>query len=357
MKKKDKMNILMISPGLDKSLGGMSTVVNNYFESEIVNEINLKHISTYKPGRLYTKVFKAISAYINIIISAIKYKIDIIHIHMASRGSFYRKSIIVILMNLLKKRVIVHLHGGGFDKFYTKESSKLAQRYIKYILNKSDLLIVLSEEWKEKIINYGIETKVEVLFNGVYLPKINLYKSKNKNITFLGRLTEEKGFFDLLKIAKVLNKDNNMKIDFNIGGSGDTEYINHLVTDYGIEENINLNGWVNSVEKDEILQNTGIFILPSYFEAMPMSILEAMSYGIPIITTNVGGIPAIIEQGINGYMREPGDIDSMVNDIKQILYNDEFRCELSKNSYYKIKQHFSMEKQNKELIKLYKSII
>lgn len=249
-----------------------------------------------------------------------KKKIDIAHIHMAQQGSFYRKSVLLLLV---KKncRVVLHIHASQFDTFYSKNSF-LAQRYIRWILNKPNQVVALSEEWAT-FYKQLTKVPVTVIENAVKMPVNSSYNSQAKNIVAFGRLGERKGSYDILKIAKnIENKFPNVR--FCLYGDGDTAEIAAQIKEKTIG-NVVLGGWVKDAQKEKIMQDAVLHALPSYHEGLPMAILETMSYGIPNISTNVGGIPQVIKDNENGLLIEAGDTEQLESKIIGFLANESQR--------------------------------
>lgn len=348
--------ILMVGPDYTRVNGGMSTVVKNYYESDLIDKIDIKFIATYNEGNIIYKLLFAIQAYIKILLElAFNRKIKIIHINMAARGSFYRKSIVVLLSKLFRKKTIIHMHGGAFSVFYEQECNNITKKYINFIFNISNIILVLSNEWKERFERYNIYTKIKVLYNGVKVPLVNNYNEKNNNIIFLGKICEEKGIFDLLLVIKQLREKNN-DIKLIIGGEGEVERLSSEIKKLGIEENVNYLGWINTDERNYWLKKSKIFILPSYYEAMPMSILEAMSFGIPVISTQVGGIPTLINNNVDGILYTPGNLEELRNSILKLYSDDNLLKKISNNCYKKCKNKFSLDKINNEILKIYHEV-
>jgi len=100
-----------------------------------------------------------------------------------------------------------------------------------------------------------------------------------------------------------------------------------------------------------------VFLLPSYFEGLPYTILEAMAHGLPVIATNVGAIPEVIEEGINGFLINPGDIDDLTKKIKTLITNKALIEEIGKNNRRKIADKYSMDKQVENYKNLYTSLL
>ena len=114
-------------------------------------------------------------------------------------------------------------------------------------------------------------------------------------------------------------------------------------------------GWINAEDKEDFFSRTMINILPSYHEGLPMTILETMAYGIPNISTNIASIPEVIKNGENGYLIEPGDIESLKKYILLLISNKKKRTEISCEAKKTIDENFSIDKHINNLKKIYKS--
>ena len=347
------MKILMIGPERNVQ-GGISSVINNYYSSGMNSKVDLKYIGTMIDGNKIKKLNKAIKSYLYFIKNINMY--DIIHVHMASRASFYRKSIFIKFAKRHKKKVIIHLHGAEFKEFYSQECNDKQKRYVKKIFSYADKIIALSEEWKVFLANICSEDCIEVVYNAVVVPKKINKDYNEKSILFLGRLGRRKGTYDLLKvIPKIVSKYPNVK--FYLGGDGDIEQVNKICEESNIKNNVKILGWVDFDKKQQLLNNCGIYILPSYNEGMPMSLLEAMSYGKPVISTYVGGIPKVIKNNSNGVLFSAGDIDKLYNCLDELLSSEEKRKTLCMNALKNIKDNFDINDNINQIIKIYNNII
>ncbi|MBC5624102.1 glycosyltransferase family 4 protein [Clostridium sp. NSJ-49] len=345
------MNVLMLGPSKD-SMGGISTVIKNFYENFKFDDINIIYMATWKEGKLRERLIFTISIILKIIKIIIKEKIDILHIHVAQDGSFYRKSLIIIIAKLFRKKVLLHIHASQFDKFYEK-SNIIIRIYIKFILSLPNKLIVLSQQWEEfykKITN----NKIVVINNAVSIDEYK-YNENGEIICFFGRLGKRKGIYDLLKVVdNILEKHKNIQLY--LCGDGEIENVKRIILEKKLENRIIVTGWINKEEKEKILNNSIINILPSYNEGMPMAILETMARGIPNISTNIGGIPNVIKHNYNGMLISPGDLEELSKIIDYLISNKQIRTELSKNAYNTIKCKFSIDNYNNNFRNVYKSI-
>ncbi len=246
-------------------------------------------------------------------------RIRIVHIHTASYNSFYRSAIFVVLSRLLGRKVILHIHGGGFLNFY-----KTYPRMIGWILELSDCLLVLSETWRIFFEKALTKPLIRVIPNPVVVPQNeNLgcrQKSPHLRLLFLGLLDAQKGIYDLLQGLASNKEYFENKVVLHIGGNGDVTTLIKTIQQMGLESLVTFHGWVSGDKKKELLLNSDVFVLPSYIEGLPMSILEAMSYGLVIVSTNVGAIPEVVSPEY-GYLISPGDIVSLVDILKMLSIN------------------------------------
>ncbi|QQG38511.1 MAG: glycosyltransferase family 4 protein [Candidatus Woesearchaeota archaeon] len=163
--------------------------------------------------------------------------------------------------------------------------------------------------------------------------KIKVIKRVNKkiiNLLFVGRLAEEKGITYLIDAFNELNKK--YKLTLTLLGQGPLEKeIKQKVEKLGLENKINILGYVSLKEMDSVYSKSDIFILPSLTDAMPKVILEAMAKSIPVIATNVGGIPTIIKHNKNGILIKPRSSDEIVKAVDTIIKDKKLRERIIKN--------------------------
>jgi glycosyltransferase involved in cell wall biosynthesis len=248
-------------------------------------------------------------------------ELKIVHIHGSHGGSFIRKYMIYkMAKSIFKKKVVYHVHSSHFHKF-NSEGSKVLKRRIKTFINKSDLLIVLSEEWQNYFSSGFNPKRVQILENVVLKQEPGTGRNENSDLkmVFLGRIGNRKGVFDLIDTLKQHKDIAQSKIELVVGGDGEVAKLKNEIKESGLK--ISYVGWVKGHEKDALIKNSDLFILPSYDEGLPISILEALSFMKPVIATNVGGIPRIVKHEQNGFLVEPGNKEQLWEAIKCYIEN------------------------------------
>ena len=140
------------------------------------------------------------------------------------------------------------------------------------------------------------------------------------------------------------------------GGDGDVEQVKEIIKQNGLENIAEFQGWVNGEKKEYLLNLADAFILPSYNEGLPISVLEAMSYSLPVISTTGGGIPEILKNGENGFIMEPGDKDAIYHAVVSLMEDKNLCKDMGKKSYEKVQVHLP-EYVEKQLETLYDSLL
>ena len=254
----------------------------------------------------------------------------------------------------MKIPVILHLHGSEFEKWYDSVSVK-KQEKIRLLLKECDAMIVLGEKWNEIIKRIEPDCNTVVIENSISTSEYTVkWNSEICRFLFMGVLIKRKGVQDLILAAKnVVDQHPEKKFIIEIAGVGEEEdTLKKLVRRYQLESFFEFSGWVEGKEKIDCYKRSNIMILPSYNEGLPVAILEAISYGLPVIATNVGDISSAVEDGKNGYLVNPGDVVGIADAIVKILDCEVYE-RFSKHSKKLAEERFSDKKFFGMLRKLY----
>lgn len=349
-----KCRVLLVGSNLSVK-GGIVTVLKNYLHYDKWENTELFFVPTHVETNIVMKLLYFITSLLRIIYTCFTKKIDIVHIHVSERGSFFRKAIIVLICKSLRKKVILHHHGAEFQIFYDNLSMK-KKAYVRRILSKADLNIVLSNHLIAMITDIAPTARVQVLYNAVPSYDANPYNEEANGILFLGRLGKRKGTYDLLEVIQILDSQIDPAITFFLCGDGEVDEVQDTIDRLGIRDRIGHVGWVGKKEKKLILQQTMINVLPSYNEGLPMTILETMACGIPNISTCIASIPEVIEEGKTGLLMKPGDIKNFTKQLSTLISNKNLRKTISENSYRFINESFSLSKHISKLEQIYKQL-
>ncbi len=343
------MKICMVVP--DRLVkGGIASVVNGYREHDFGGKCEVSYIESYRNGSKWEKLAKALKGYLLFFREMILNKPDIVHIHSSFGPSFYRKMPFIYMACFRGVPVINHIHGAEFETFYLKASDRKKRR-IRKVYGKCTMLIALSEEWKRNLESVVSPEKITVIENYCKIPDLS-GTEKKKQILFLGEIGKRKGCYDIPEIyGRVLEKGERLPLI--MAGDGGLAEVKKLFEDRDLLESVSFPGWVRGADKDKCLKESGIFLFPSYYEGMPMAVLEAMAYGMAIVTTRVGGIPHLLEDGVSGYLCEPGDIEGLSKRLLELSKDGDKRRKMGERARQKAIEEYSMESHIKKLMDLY----
>lgn len=347
-----RLRVLMCCSDIRTFKGGMVTVVKNYLESEEWKDCFIRFVPTHNEGTRAEKAACFLAAYLRIVLLLIRRQVDVAHLHMAERGSFYRKAFIAQLCRCFRVPVILHHHGAEFEEFYASLSDR-GKRYVRRIFEQADLNLVLSRRAAVQCRKKAPGARIRVLYNAVRLPWQNPYSREAKNLLVLGRLGKRKGTDVLLRTLKRIDAQLPEGMFCCLCGDGEVQRTQAMVRRLGLEHRIAHIGWVEADEKERLLKNTAIHILPSYREGLPMSILETMARGIPNISSNIAAIPEAITDGENGYLTEPGDEKTLADRILRLAKDAELRERFSGAAYARVRETFNQKDQIKALERYY----
>ncbi|MGF1765614.1 glycosyltransferase family 4 protein [Aliivibrio kagoshimensis] len=343
-----------------KGQGGIATVINILESEGLLTKYNFRYVPTHSSfiGNKVFAILFFIAALIKIGFYHLLYDVGIVHIHMASRGSYSRKSIVISLCNFLGSKVIIHLHGGGFKDFFERECSVEKRNRIVDSFNAAHKIIVLSTQWKSWVSSIvSNDNKVKIIYNAI--PQIKLPTIDNPstpNILFLGKLTKDKGIHDLIEAFSSITSSH-PACRLILGGDGDQRVFREQAELLGVANKIDFIGWVSGEEKLNWLAKTSIFALPSYLEGFPMGVLEAMSAKIAVVASNVGGIPDAIHNNEEGILIYPGDIPKLSLALDTLLSNDDLRLQYASAARERYLLHFSPQVVIPEIESIYNQLL
>ena len=322
------INVLVVGSDLTSN-GGIASVVKAHYEASkrAGSRARLQLLKTnyyHDRGKIaeLTIVTFALCKFLFLVSTK---PIDIVHIHSSAHLSFYRKSLFFALAKLFGKKTIIHLHASDFYRFFA--SSNLVKRQV---LDKADKVIVLCNDWKSTLERNFPKANVVTLENPFttrahFQPKGTLMApspGRKLKVLFVGFLIESKGVLDLLEIISSLRYRDDFRFEFVLAGKGElSKFCVEYARDHDLSSMFRFVGWADEDLKHRLMNECDVFILPSYKEGMPISILEAMSYGLPIISTNIAGIPDLVTPGVNGFLAPPGSVAGFLSGLEEITSN------------------------------------
>jgi glycosyltransferase involved in cell wall biosynthesis len=298
----------MIGPSPDAN-GGMATVVAVYRANGLFASGDCQYLTTAIEGNGLRKLAAAVAAFLRFFALLLTGRVALLHVHGASHRSFWRKRAFMRLAKLFSVPVIFHLHGGEFRQFVDVRIGQPARKRVLETLAACRLIYCLNEEVAAWMRSRVTGVPVQVMPNPIDLPVFkNNDEAREPTVLFLGRLEREKGIFDLVE-AVALIAQQVPGIHLKMCGAGSARaQIEQLAVQKGLGALISFPGWVSGAAKADLLRTAGVFVLPSYAEGMPMSVLEAMAASTPVVASRVGAVADMLEDGASGFVVEAGNV-------------------------------------------------
>lgn len=358
--RKIKLLIVGSFPANDSSIvGGIRTscdLISNYAFKEgfIVKTIDSTQITNPAPN-LFIRLILAGKRLISLILKCTLYRPNQVLIFVSDGASAIEKGIMIIIAKLYLAKVIITPRAGNL--ITQTEKSRIFKSFVKYSFNKANLILAQGNKWKSYCNdNLQIPLKnISILNNWTATPQLlEIGKNRDpsqftKKILFTGWVEKEKGIQELFYAAKELINEG-LLFELNIVGHGNQHSVLANQIDHdNLGALIKLHGWCDQFSIIQKLAENDIFVLPSWQEGFPNSIIEAMSARMPIISTDVGTICDHLKDSHNAIIVKPKDYLSLKNAIKKLILDDELRKKISLNAYNYAFEHFSSERNLKQL--------
>ena len=347
--------VLITVPDPDTS-GGVSMLFR-VLRMDQVPKCRYFNIQYGKKMKLCQPIGTAIM-YFLFFIKCFSYKV--IHLNPSLNiSSYYREMLLIIIARLMRCKIIVYWHGWQDSYEETIKASGIRMNMFAQTYGKVDLSIVLGTVFKAKLSELGYKGKILIetnTFDDTFLKLDNsdeVHKIKYPvQLLFISRIIKQKGIYTAINAHHLLT-EKGYNVVLKIAGEG--EELNpamKYVADNNFK-NIVFTGFLAGMAKHALLKKSHILLFPSLTEGMPLTILEAMAYGLPVITRPVGGIPDIIKDGENGYLIESTDPEDYAARVQMLMENERKYEEISKNNILSASSTFLPDSLRARLIKYY----
>lgn len=342
----NRPRVLILTPA-ETACGGIKNyyqVLKEYFSIPIYYHYRGTREWPYR-GNIFSIGIRLLSDYILFFIRVIAKHIQIVHINTSlGMESILRDLIFSIYAKILRKKCIVFFRG------WSDESEQLMKgRYkwlLKLYLTNTDALITLSQKSKITLESLGYNKYIYLettLVDDNLLHNFNINMrlqklSKEITILFLARLEKEKGIFDIIDACELITLQG-YSIRLLIAGKGRAE--KEVLSRVKNKKYIEILGYVTGEAKAKSYQDSDIYVLPSYTEGMPNSVLEAMAFGLPVIVTSVGGLQDIIKEGLNGYFIPIANSTVLAETIIRLVNNKDLMNKMSLYNYSEASKYYA----------------
>lgn len=320
--------------------GGIAAVMRGLRDSALGERWRLVFVeSITSSGPLLVRLWQSALFPPRVAIALIRHPGAMMHVHMSTGGSFWRKRMAIFLARCGRRPVLIHLHGGHFETWATENAARL--RAASRILTSCSAVVALSDSWRERILALAPSANCVVIHNAVQLPDSPSLGSIPPRVVFLGKMKVEKGIEDVLVAARAI-QERGIEASWVLAGEGDPAETRRKAGALQRPDLVEVPGLIGVSEKDRLLATSDVFLLPSFAEGLPLALLEAMSFGLACVVSPVGGIPDVVVDGENGLFVTPGDAKSILNGILSVLEDAALRRRLGENARRTVRECYSL---------------
>jgi glycosyltransferase involved in cell wall biosynthesis len=265
------------------------------------------------------------------------------HLHTSEKGSIVRKYIISRLIVFRKQKYILHLHGRFFQTWYLRLPN-LFKTAICNLFKTASAITCIDDTMKQYVINsMHIIKNIYVIPNfceSIIEKPIDFATHKEPvRIVFCGTFVSTKGVFDLIAAFEKCNF--NVATQLDMYGNGNPIETKTAAENCLKKNDIRVLGWINHSEYLQKLSSYDLLVLPSYTETFGLGLVEAMGFGIPVISTFAGAIPNVVENKSDGLLVQVGDIKALAHALETLVNDKMLRIQMGKNAWNHVKEKFS----------------
>lgn len=363
----NRITVLAVGPS-PKVCGGISTLIAN-IRDHCPSSIDYHVVGTYSgymedfnsSGRWHVILRQAgvyCLALIQILWATFRFSNKVFHVHLSQEGSLLRKGIICILLRLSRSSYLIHMHAAE-DKLFHPWVPQRARNAMLWGIRACRYCVVLNPYWADYYMQrFSIgPPQIVILPNPADLPPHVPDRAGRRllQILFLGRIGARKGAFDLIRAFAALPNDLRSNSRLVLAGDGDVHAASQLAAETGCKAQISVTGWLDRSTTQQLLAESDLFALPSYAEGMAISVLEALAWGLPVVTTPSGGSKAFLEHRHNCLLVEPGNISEISKAIQTLCEDEQTRLSIGREAQQTAAM-LSIDKYIEKLLLLYRDV-
>lgn len=332
-----------------QSAGGVSSVIKLIEKMPVWEDYSCYWLGTQIQRNYLWKLWYAVKS--NVIAFFIMWRYSIVHMHTTpDKLGLLIQLPILLWAKCLGKKVVLHLHVG--NQLKTKKNPLFV-----FCLKKADRIVLLAKKWERLFSTYYPEVDVptSVIYNACEVTPEVSFEEKEKRIMMAVWFNYNKAADLLLKAWKAIKDDYpDWRVD--LLGNGEVERFKRMADEMGLSNTVSFPGYVVGKEREDYFRKASIYCMCSYEEGFPMVVLESWMYGINVVTTPVGGLPDVIVEGKNCLTFEFGDWERLAKQLRVLMDDENKRKEMARYSREFGIEHFSLEKINADIEKMYSSL-
>jgi glycosyltransferase involved in cell wall biosynthesis len=329
--------------------GAIAAVVEAYRAHGLFERWPIEYLATHGEGGLTRDARLALDTARRFTLLIARHRRLAVHLHLGLRRPLWRQAPFMAAALAARCPLLLQLHGGGFER--AREDSLLRP-----FLERAACVMVSCEAMRSWVRNVARNAHAVCLPYPVSPAPLAALDAPRQNLVlYLGRLRPAKGIFDLLEAVAGLRRAV-PDVRLVCTGDGDRVSVARYAARLGIADAVKFTGWVGPSGKRALLESAAVYAAPSYDEGLPISLLEAMAAGVPVLASAVGGIPEAVVDGVSGFLFAPGDKATLERLLRTLLLERELAARVGAAARESARLRFAPERAVPRLEELYASI-
>jgi glycosyltransferase involved in cell wall biosynthesis len=317
----DRPHVLHLGPDVP---GGMTTVMRGLLASPLAERYRLDIVPTHRGAGAARRLVVYALALARLAGWSLSGRGRVVHVHSTVRGSMYRKALVVVLAKALRRRVVLHIHSGPGDvASFSAGLGRPGAALLRFSLRRADAALAVSAASAAELeAAFGL-AGLEVVPNAAPpVPSAGPASTRDGRLAvFLGGFANPVKGGETMLEALALVEPGLLRVV--LAGPGELPASGRALLDSRPE--LEWRGWLEGEEREEVIGAASIFVLASSSEGLPVALLEAMSLGLAIAATEVGGVPDVVDDGVEALLVAPEDPAALAAAIARIAADAELR--------------------------------
>lgn len=322
----------VLQVGIDPAFGGgMAAAVTALLASPLADRYRLETVYTYSRTDPLGRLLVFVRALLRIAAWSLRGHGRVVHVHATVRGSAYRKSICALLAKALRRRVVVQVHSGPGDiAAFRAGLGRPSLALFRLALGAADAVLAVSGASAEALAAAGVRGEIGVVPNPA--PAVAAFERAEPedgrlHLAYLGGFANPAKGGDVLSAAlgRLLTGVNQFRVT--LAGPGELSPEARALCERSPA--LEWAGWLDAGARDALLRKATVLVMPSRSEGLPMALLEAMAYGMAVVATEVGGIPEVVEDGVEGLLVPAEDPAALAAALNRLATDPPLRTRLA----------------------------
>lgn len=342
--------VLMVGSA-EQSGGGVASVLRLMKTMPFWKKYQCGWLGTQIQSNYAVKLWYALKAYFKALFTIWQY--DIVHFHTVPDKICLIIQMPVLLLALLgRKKIIMHIHMGNQLEDHTHNKLFI------WCLNRADCVALLAKKWQKLFEELfpTVKAWTTVIYNACAPAPAVDYSIKEKSIIFAAFLNDNKHPDLLLKAWQTLKEDF-PDWHITIMGNGEVERFRDMAHEMELDDTVTFTGYITGKEKENIWNKASIYCMCSRHEGFPMVVLEAWARGIAVVTTPVGGLPDVIEEGKNCLTFPFDDAHALTKQLRRLMASPELRRSMAEYAKVFGEEMFAPMKINQRVEEMYHTVL